>query len=110
MISILTWYSKMETIFCLSTFFLLFAAVNSECNYKGLEVDPDYDIAIAPSFGNDLVHSKLKVLKIFQIDDSHTTMTLVLKIYLTWLEPRIQINQTSPETKLLRLLKRIKSK
>ena len=80
-----------------------FVMTISECNYKGLVFDSKYDSANAPPFGYKYVESKLKLLKIFSVDDSHTTMTLVLKIYLNWKEPRIQIAGNSEEKTFLRL-------
>ena len=82
-----------------------FVMTISECNYNGLVFDTKYDSATAPPFGYESVESKLKLLKISSVDDSHTTMTLVLKIYLNWKEPRIQIAGNSEEKILLRLSK-----
>ena len=80
-----------------------FVMTLSKCNYNGLVFDTKYDSATAPPFGYESVESKLKLLKIISVDDSHTTMTLVLKIYLNWKEPRIQIAGNSEEKTLLRL-------
>ena len=80
-----------------------FVMTISECNYNGLVVDTNYDSATAPPFGYEYVESKLKLLKIFSVDDSYTTMTLVLKIYLNWKEPRIEIAENSEDKIFLRL-------
>ena len=80
-----------------------FAMTISQCNYNGLVLDTKYDSATAPPIGYEYVESKLKLLKIFSVDDSYTTMTLVLKIYLNWKEPRIEIAGNSEDKTFLRL-------
>ena len=80
-----------------------FVMTISQCNYNGLVLDTKYDSATAPPIGYEYVESKLKLLKIFSVDDSYTTMTLVLKIYLNWKEPRIEIAGNSEDKTFLRL-------
>ena len=71
---------------------------NSSCNFNGLILKPDYDIYTSPStFGDHTVNVEIKFLNIYEIDDQHATMTLNLKIYLTWKESRIQINVTTKD-------------
>ena len=75
---------------------------NSECNYKGLILNSNYDPSKVPPFGDESVVTSIKLLKVLSIDDFHTTMTLVTKIYFTWKESRITINGTSLENELTR--------
>ena len=70
----------------------------SECNYRGLILEPNFDPAKVPSFGNEPVVTSVKLLKVLSIDDFHTTMTLVMKVYLSWKESRIKITESSNNT------------
>ena len=95
-------------------FWIIFHAIltniilaNSECNYRGLILEPNFDPAKVPPFGDELVVTNVKLLKVLSIDDFQTTMTLVMKIYLNWKDSRIKITGSSNST-LTRLFERYK--
>ena len=90
----------MKNRFCIIIYAILTKIIlaNSECNYRGLILEPNFDPAKVPPFGDEPVVTNVKLLKVLSIDDFHTTMTLVMKIYLRWKESRIRITGSSNNT------------